>query len=95
MVKRKQEIDPLILDMKSVLTSPNGRRVIWHILGLCNLYSTPAIEVNNMLFEAGKRSIGLDILGILEDVDPSEYPKLCLELGAKTYEREPDSIDPE
>jgi len=74
---RKQEIDPeynqLLSDIKEVLRTPGGRNVIWEILSICSLYSVGGGEILE-----GKRSVGVEILQIMEDADPTGYARLLL-----------------
>lgn len=51
---------------------------MWHILGLCRLYTDDYSDTNRVFYNAGRRAVGLDILQALEDADPTSYPRLQL-----------------
>lgn len=75
--KRENEIE----DMRVVLSSPHGRRVIWRYLELCGVFrygfeDDPRFET----FMAGKRDIGGRILADLTDVDPALFGDMCKEM---------------
>jgi hypothetical protein len=48
-------------------------------LGLCNLYTSTFTGNSQTFYLEGKRDVGLDILKLLEDADPTIYPKLILD----------------
>lgn len=72
--------DLLIADLRAVLKTASGRKVIYHILDLCNLYADSFTGNSQTFHLEGKRSIGLDILALIQEVDPKAYPKLLLEM---------------
>ncbi len=60
--------------------TPNGRDVLWDILSECGVY-TLSYGPNGVgaEFNDGRRSIGLHILGRLNESDPGIYPKMIIE----------------
>jgi hypothetical protein len=63
-----------------------GKIFMWQILGLCNLYTSTFTGNSQTFYLEGKRDVGLDILKLLEDADPTIYPKLILENQEMTDE---------
>ncbi len=61
-------------DIDTCLKTPQGKKLLWEVLSYCDLYSVSGDDI-----ETGKRTVGVDILNLLEEVDPSIYPKLVLE----------------
>lgn len=64
--------------LRKVLETSFGKDVIWHILGLCGIYSVVSTEGPMVYYIEGKRAVGLDILQLLENVDPTMYANLQL-----------------
>lgn len=81
MAKSDEEIeyDTLIANTGELLKTRAGKDVIWHILSLCNLYGNTFTGNSQTYFLEGKRSIGLGILELLEDVGPTVYARLLLD----------------
>ena len=73
------EFELLKKHVKSVIDTQAGRAVIWNILAMCDIYSDSFTGNSTSFHLEGKRSIGLEILGLLEEVDPTIYPNLLLE----------------
>ena len=66
----------LVANVRNLIKTKDGKEVIWEILSMCNTYSYNPI---GDLYLEGKRSIGLDILQLLEDADPTFYGRLLIE----------------
>lgn len=73
----KEHIE-LCSDVKQILKTPGGRNVIWNILAMCDLYSDVFTGDNHTFYLEGKRSVGLEILQMMEDADPTGYARLLL-----------------
>jgi len=72
----EEEYKILISNVKTVLDTMAGKAVIWEILGMCGLYTDFSDSDSKSI---GRRSIGLDILQLLESADSRIYPKLLLD----------------
>lgn len=72
------EFEVLCKNMRAVLNTTAGRKVIWHLLSLCNLYVDNFTGNSQTFFLEGKRSVGLEILQLLESADKKAYPQLLL-----------------
>jgi hypothetical protein len=71
-LKRINELD----DIRAVLSTPQGRRVVWRILGMTHLYKESFTGNSTTFYNEGQRSIGLQLLGELTAADPLAYVKL-------------------
>ena len=74
MSQEEKEYEVLLANIRSLANGKPGKAVIWEILSYCNLHTAGAGK-----FEAGKRQVGIDILTLLEEADPTIYPNLILE----------------
>jgi len=66
-------------DIGSVLKTPQGRDVIWEILSLCGIYDNQFTGNSGTFFNEGRRSVGLDLIQMMTDADPTAYARLMLE----------------
>jgi len=82
----EQEYLNLVNNTRDVIKTPQGRALIWHFLSMCPLYSDTFSGNSRTFYEEGKRAVGLEMLGFLEDVDPTFYPKMLLEEAKKFKE---------
>ena len=71
-----KDFDTLKADVAQVMSTASGRAIIWEILSMCGIYTDNATDANQGI--EGKRSIGIQILGLLEDTDPKIYPNLLI-----------------
>lgn len=72
--QEKKELNLLHANVRDLVSTRKGKEVLWEILGYCSVYSSIPGK-----FEAGRRQVGLDIIQLLEDSDPTIYPNLLLE----------------
>ncbi len=77
-------------DIKFLLSDGRSRRFLWKQLCKCGIYKTSFGEGNDTTnYYEGQRSIGLELLSEILDVDPEGYTKLIEE------NREVEDIDEE
>ena len=81
----KEIHDRLKLAVGDVLKTKSGQKFIWEILSLCGIYDNQFTGNSGTFFNEGRRSVGLDIVQMMNDADPTIYPRLLLE-RAKTEE---------
>lgn len=63
----------------NVAYTEDGRRVIWSILAMCDLYSSTFTGRADAAYLEGRRSIGLELLrDRLSAIDPAIYPQMML-----------------
>jgi hypothetical protein len=77
--QQDKEYDVLLDNVRSILSTRQGREFVWWILSQSDFYSDPPedpVSCNRVL---GRQSLGRDVLYLLEHADPTAYPKLLLE----------------
>ena len=77
--QEEKDYELLLANVREVLKSRQGKQVIWHILSLSNIYSDSFTGNSTTFYNEGRRAIGLQILQLLEDADPTLYPRLLLD----------------
>lgn len=75
----KDERAEILLDFEAVLRNPQGRRVLLWVLQQCHVYGAiyTGKEAGTNL-NLGERNVGLRIISKLDEVGPTEYPRLLL-----------------
>ena len=74
MSQEEKEFAVLLANVRALANGKQGKSLIWEILSYCDLHTAGSGK-----FEAGKRQVGIDILTLLEEADPTIYPNLILE----------------
>jgi len=79
--KTKEELEYHVLleNVRALLKSRAGKDVIWNILTFCDLYGDLFTGNSQTFYLEGKRSVGLYVLQLLEDADPTAYARLLLD----------------
>lgn len=76
--------DQIASDLEAVLRLPHGRRTLLWLLGLCGVsrtaYQGDEAATN---FRLGEQNIGLRLIVKLEEIGPTEYPRLLLEAAQR------------
>lgn len=75
----EKEFEQLKADVQDLLNTTFGRRFIWQLLEMTHVNSVSFTGNSQTFFLEGERSIGIQILQLLEEADPKAYPKLILE----------------
>lgn len=72
----------LLDDLRSVMKTNQGQNFVWWVLSQCGIYDTNfSDEDRKTNFLLGKRDIGLGILGLMTDADPTMYANLQLRMA--------------
>lgn len=74
----EKEYELLISNTRELLKLRHGKDFLWYVLSICDIYSVNTIKDMQGHYD-GRRSVGLEVLSLLEDVDPTAYPRLLLE----------------
>jgi len=82
----------MVEDFAKFASTKSGRDIVYHLLSLCNLYSDCYTGDNDTYYMLGKKSIGLAIIEMLNEADPTVYPNMLLK---HTREMTEDSTDTE
>ena len=69
----------MLLDIKEICKLKHGRRFINTLLALTEIYSDSFTGNSQTYFNEGKRSIGLQIIELLNEADPQIYLTLLKE----------------
>ena len=79
---------------RNVLGTVAGRAVLWHILEQCNLHSTSYDpDPNVMIRKEGRRDVGLDLIGMIEAVNPHGHVELMSQAKATDARYQEDTTD--
>jgi len=73
--KERQERD----DVYWVMSTEQGRRFIWRLLGECKVFHDFEGDTNQILKSVGRRQIGLFLSGITTDASEDLYFKMMTE----------------
>jgi len=79
----EREYMTLLDDTRRLASLPQGRSFIWHVLSLCELHSSSFTGNSRTFYNEGKRDVGLNLLQLLEEADPTIYPSLIMERAKK------------
>lgn len=86
---QSSERDRIEVDLEAVLRLPQGRSVVMWFLEQCGVYAAIYTGDDNATnFNLGKRDIGLRLISKLEQLGPTAYPQLLLEV-LRDREKEP------
>ena len=80
-VKERFERDQIVEDIKTVMETREGRRVLWHFLGMSGLDSISADyeSVQWTYFREGQRNLGLNMKAALIEASLENYQLMELE----------------
>jgi len=79
----KKERGLLLANVREVAKTEQGKALIWEVLSMCGLYSQTFTGNSQGAFLEGRRSVGLEVLQLLEDMDITFYPTLLLQKQEK------------
>jgi len=79
----KKERSLLLAKAKEVTKSAAGKDLIWEVLAMCGLYESTFTGNSAGAYKEGRRSIGLELLDLLNEMDSSFYPNLLLKKQEK------------
>ena len=69
--QRRRDIDLAEADMRQMLSTPTGRRILMRIVTMAGVYRpTSASSDIGLAHEAGRRDLGLEILAAANRADP-------------------------
>lgn len=86
MVSREERLNHRFADdMKSVLSSIQGKRVIWRLMSQCGTFkSVHHPSGSQVYYNAGQQDIGHFIMTLVLDAEPKKF--LEMQIEAKDYE---------
>lgn len=75
-----KDYDTVLSNVRQVVKTRQGKELIWEILSRCGIYTTMSgAKKQSIYFNEGQRSIGLQIVELLNEADPEIYPNLLKE----------------
>jgi hypothetical protein len=63
-------------DLKLLLGHPQGRNVLWMVLGTCGVFRSVMAPSEQIHYLEGRRSVGLELIADIEDADPKGLIRL-------------------
>ena len=83
--KKERELN----DIRVIISTPEGRRFLWKIISEAGVFRTSfSLDENQMAYQEGRRSIGLNILYDLLDASPSTYMQMQNEYASEMKREE-------
>lgn len=76
-VRRANEL----ADMRAVLSTPEGRRVLWRQLSQCGLFESITVQSSEIYVRSGRRDAGLALIAEITTADPEAYLLMQREAG--------------
>ena len=80
----EKEYKAFLADLRELSKLPHFRKFLWEVLSYAEIYQNPT-DKEQALFLAGQREVGLRIIHLLNEADPTIYPRLLLEKAEKDY----------
>lgn len=74
-----QQEDKILGDIRDLASQRHFKEFIWLLLDEAGVYNITFTGNAHTYFAEGKRSMGLFILQLLEEADPTLYPRMLLE----------------
>lgn len=75
-LQRSKAAAQFSLDLKKVLSSPEGIRIFYHILDSSGVWSSSVKTSSEIYVKAGAASVGFDILENVQKICPENYIKI-------------------
>lgn len=66
-------------DLRHVLSSRQGRRFYWKLMGYCGVFKSSMTGNSQTFFNEGMRKVGLKLLSDLNLAEPEAYLKMVTE----------------
>lgn len=85
-----KEYKLLLENLVTFASTKAGERVIWHLLSICNVYSDCYSGDNDTFYMLGKKAVGLELIDLLNQGDPTVYPRMLLNAAKESVEEEND-----
>jgi hypothetical protein len=81
--KLKHQVNNEKEDMKKLLQTDFGRRVMWKYLEICGVFRSSWHASALIHFNEGKRDVGLHMIADITDADPDGFIKMMKDFGNK------------
>lgn len=81
--RQRQYAEQIRADMKTLLSMPEGRRVLWDLIGDCGVFKE-SMETNARSYvQMGMRNLGLSLINRVTDADQEAYFQMMRESQAR------------
>ena len=77
----KKKYQELLNDLVKVVETEAGKNVLWHILSQCGIYDGGYVNGDLAYFNQGLKEVGLRMIGLMHDADPTMYANLQLRMA--------------
>ena len=95
--RERQERDHELNDLRDVLSTRQGRRFVWKLLGMAGCFRLSFVygEAETTAFNEGRRSLGLALMADVHEADAEKYVQMANEANgeARTKEDEPEPAE--
>ncbi len=75
-IKKKLLDESEANDLRYVIQSEQGKRVLWRLLETCGIFKSSFTGSSETFFLEGQRNVGLKLLADIMRVDPDSYLKM-------------------
>ena len=82
----KSKVDLMLADLRDLYKDRRFRKILWHILSMTGIY-TVNYSNEQAAYMDGRKSIGLEILDMMNDADPTMYPRMLLAKAKEAQSR--------
>ncbi len=82
-----EQDDMMSSALARVMKTPEGRSVIYMILEETGLYNATFAGNSMDIYMNGKRGVGLWLLAAMDDIDPTCYPRMLLDVTKRGLEQ--------
>ena len=76
---KPNEYDAIKGNIVALMKTRQGKEFVWWLLEQAGVYNCTFAQNSSSFFQEGRRSIGLNVIELLTDADPTIYPNLLLE----------------
>lgn len=78
-----KDYETLLENVVALAKTEPGKIFIWKILEFCDVFTPNAHMDNSAFYLNGRKGVGADVLALLEEADPTIFPKLILHMMVK------------
>lgn len=75
-------------DLAEIMRQPAGRRLMWWVLAQTHLFNQQFTGNSHTFFALGERNLGLKLVQLMGEVDPTMFPRLLLENATEVAHQE-------
>lgn len=75
-IKERSARERELNEMRAVLSTPEGRRFLWRLLGRCKTFSSIYESSARIHYNSGQQDIGFQLLQEIDAADPEMFFKM-------------------